>query len=228
MKHGNISTVKPGWRALIQKICAGCALFVSVAAQAQISVSGVSPLSAAQNETVTFTVSGENFPQSLNISVGDCAPVQTFAPETCTAAQCQHTCTLASAGGKAGTVKDGAGNLLFSFSVDVQAAPVAASQCAVFAADANPQINMPCVQIGANVYSAGMNIVPAPGLRFAADLNTLAPAAVTPGDECAVFPHNSGLRLNCVDADGTKLWADFNLVPDQTAIEFDLADFGYR
>lgn len=110
----------------------------------------------------------------------------------------------------------------------MQAAPSAVSQCAVYNPAQNPQVSVPCMQVGADVYSAGMNLVPAPGLRFAVDWDSLAPAAVTPGEECAVFPHNGGLRLNCVEVDGAKLWADLDLVPDLTTIEFDLADFGNR
>jgi len=89
----------------------------------QPTVSEVSPLNAMQNETMTFTISGENFPQSLNISVADCEPVQTFAPETCTETQCQHTCTPSTSGKQVGSIEDTDGNSLYTFEVEVQAAP---------------------------------------------------------------------------------------------------------
>jgi photosystem II stability/assembly factor-like uncharacterized protein len=194
--------------------------FSATLALPQPTVSGVSPLSAKQGETATFTVSGQNFPSSLNISVADCAPVQTVAPETCTTTQCQHTCTPSGAGTKAGTVKDSAGNVLFNFNVNVQAT---VSQCAVYNPAQTPHVSVPCVQVGTDVFSAGMNIIPAPGLRFEVDLNSLQAITERPGEECAVFPHNGGLRLNCVDVGGTKFWAELGLVPGVPGIEFDLS-----
>ena len=202
-------------------------------------INGVSPLSATQDETVTFDVTGSNFPQMLTFSVENCAPVQTFAPETCTTNQCQFTCTTnqcqftctpSTAGTQAGTIKDDSGNSLYTFNVEVQAAPISESQCAVYNPVAVPQVSIPCVDVSGTMYSAGLNIVPAPGLRFAVDMNALQVIDAVPSADCAAYPFGSQnrLRLNCVDVGGIQLWAELELTPNPAAVEFDLADYDNR
>ncbi len=105
------------------------------------------------------------------------------------------------------------------------------SQCANYNPTIVPQVNMPCVKVGNDVYSVGMNVVPAlTGLRFAVDLASLKPTALVPNEECAAYPYNghNTLRINCVEVSGNKYWANLNLAPSLSAIEFDLAEVGAK
>jgi len=117
---------------------------------------------------------------------------------------------------------------LYTFEVEVQAAPISESQCAVYNPTTVPQVSIPCVDTGETVYSASLNIVPASGLRFAVDMSVLQVIDVVPGTDCAIYPFGTQnrLRLNCVDVGGNKLWAELDPTSNPAAIEFDLADYG--
>ncbi|SEH07322.1 Lcl C-terminal domain-containing protein [Candidatus Venteria ishoeyi] len=102
------------------------------------------------------------------------------------------------------------------------------SQCAVFNATTTPQLNLPCVDVSGTLYSVGMNMVNATDLLFAVDASSLQALNTTAGGDCAAFPYGSQsrLRLNCVDVDGSKLWAELTYIPGITDIEFELVDYG--
>ncbi|MCP4696243.1 MAG: DUF1566 domain-containing protein [Gammaproteobacteria bacterium] len=101
------------------------------------------------------------------------------------------------------------------------------SQCSVYDPAAGNQLSIPCLNAGGEVYSAGLT---ATALRFALDMSSLRTIAATPGVDCAAYPHGpqKRLRLNCVDVDGDKLWAELELVFGPAGIEFDLMDYGNR
>ncbi|MCP4699943.1 MAG: WD40 repeat domain-containing protein [Gammaproteobacteria bacterium] len=109
--------------------------------------------------------------------------------------------------------------------------PAIAGQCAVYDPGASPQINIPCVDVGDAAYRVGLNLVPAAAnvLRFAVDMNVSGLVAATPGADCAIYPFGpqNRLRLNCLEADNSKWWAEFEFVPG-SEIEFDFADAGKR
>ncbi|MCP4702297.1 MAG: SUMF1/EgtB/PvdO family nonheme iron enzyme, partial [Gammaproteobacteria bacterium] len=100
--------------------------------------------------------------------------------------------------------------------------------CAIYS-PGPPNLTIPCVRVNNTVYSAAMNFVPAPPaiLRFEADNTSIEEITLT--EQCAVYPFGSEnrLRINCLEMNGSKLWAELALAPHPSAIQFDLADFGY-
>jgi hypothetical protein len=217
------------------KDSSGSALFnFNITVTAPVSqISGVTPLIAKVSETTTFKITGSNLPQNLQFSVQDCTPVQTVAPETCTTTQCQFACTPSSAGSKTGQIKENGGNVLFNFSVQVDAAtnPITNNQCATFNPSAKPNVIIPCLSVNGQNYSAALNLMNAPTLRFEADMSLFKPITTSANADCGALPYQNKpvVHLNCVDVGGTKYWADLNLAPSNSgAIEFDLGGAGIR
>lgn len=102
---------------------------------------------------------------------------------------------------------------------------VVASQCATYNPAQAPHVTLPCLQVGATMYSAALNVIPsATGLRFEADLSRLKTVSLTPGADCAAFPYQGQnvLRLNCVTVGGVKYNANLGLVANPAAIQFEL------
>ncbi len=111
----------------------------------------------------------------------------------------------------------------------------AEEQCAVFNPAASPHVAIPCVDIMGTVYSVGLNLTDAPEnitLRLEANLGLLQPVNMTSSNTACGFYNSetAALRLNCVDVNGTRLWADLNIVPTAlpAVYQFDLVDYGSR
>jgi len=92
---------------------------VAVDAGPRPVVTSVSPLRAVVHETVTFSVEGENLPETLAFFVEECADLErTLSGST----HQEFTCTFSwFRGSRAGVVKDRPGGLfLFEFWVEVE------------------------------------------------------------------------------------------------------------
>ncbi|MCP4695390.1 MAG: hypothetical protein GY862_00875 [Gammaproteobacteria bacterium] len=102
-------------------------------------------------------------------------------------------------------------------------------QCAIYSLEP-PNVTLPCVQTPDMVYKATMNLVSAPLtiLRFEMDTASLEPVETIPTEQCAVYPFGpeNRLRINCLDANGDRLWVELTQVPSLLQILFDVADFG--
>jgi hypothetical protein len=199
----------------------GVTLYQFNVAVIEPKVTEVTPLTVIAGERVEFTLHGQGLPDNLVFWIGYCADTEYLGGD---ASARRFRCTVGDLVGseQEGRVLNARAENIFPFTVKITDTPPLASQCAVYNPVATPHVSIPCVKVGDEVYRAGMNIVPAPGLRFAVDMELLTPITDAAGESCAVFPHNGGLRINCVEVEGVAFWAELGLVPDAPGVQFDL------
>lgn len=110
------------------------------------------------------------------------------------------------------------------------------SQCTQYSSKADPQVNVPCVNLVNQgvVYTGQMKLIPAippSELSFEVLGDSLKPLdKITPTGYCAVFPadsqHPTRLRLNCVKIENEYYWAELDLIEDPSRLLFNLIDYG--
>ena len=103
------------------------------------------------------------------------------------------------------------------------------NQCATYNLN---KLTIPCVKVRETVYKTELNQISAPNniMRFEVDMNTLTELTTTASTDCAVYPYGefNHLRLNCVTLGNDKYWAEFDLVNNPNATQFEVIDYGLK
>ncbi|MEY3220333.1 MAG: hypothetical protein RIT27_1690 [Pseudomonadota bacterium] len=115
-------------------------------------------------------------------------------------------------------------------------------QCAIFNTTLS-SVDVSCVRVNSIPYAAKLNAVPnnEGKLQFTLDTQSFHPVTIFPitnlifsgfpqpqPETCGVFPYGSNnlLRLNCLNVNGQKYWAELSLSNLPSGILFDVSEFG--
>lgn len=106
------------------------------------------------------------------------------------------------------------------------------SQCATYTANASPQVEVPCVIVGKNVFKAGLNQVNE-SIIFEFVPTSFVKLQTVPSQYCSVFIEKSAfpeieenhLFFPCIKMGETTFWFDLKWVND-SPIKFELMNFG--
>jgi len=108
------------------------------------------------------------------------------------------------------------------------------SQCATYNVDASPQIDVPCVMVGNDVFKAGLNQVNK-SIRFEFVPTSLVKIQTDPSQDCGIFIEMSDspeleenhLIFPCIKMGETSFWFNLKWVND-SPIQFELLKFGIK